>query len=375
MNEPKKINYNLPDSFLNHPNVSIIGHLINNRVELGDTKQDHYVLSRKAYHSPITGIFEVRDIFLDVNVTAHHTVHFQMRTHSGELIYKTKGNPQVSKEIRYLENCAFLEDKHCTFNVCHFMFDKLARVLLFQHFGLFSENAILFQNNHFTEHYLSGFGIKSVIDRPFTTLYIRKLYFSSNSGDFIGHPGLFAHDLLIDGLSSYRPQLMDRPRHSVMSSVPESSSLNFQNSSSGQKKYLILRPSGSGREILNEGEVIEALIPKGFEVLYPESLSPKDQRSVFNDCDAVVAVHGAALTNILFMPTASKVVEILPPLCATHAYYVAASRLGLSYRAVVAEDEEELTIKEIVDWKHEPAKYNRRNIRVPIDELLEAIAS
>ncbi|MEO1391068.1 MAG: glycosyltransferase family 61 protein [Cyanobacteria bacterium J06634_6] len=88
---------------------------------------------------------------------------------------------------------------------------------------------------------------------------------------------------------------------------------------------------GAQRCILNEEALYGTLRPYGFQRYVLENLSIQEQIDLFYDAEAVVAAHGAGLTNTLFSERI-KTLEIFPmPFVVPH-YYFLAKALGHQYR-------------------------------------------
>jgi len=64
------------------------------------------------------------------------------------------------------------------------------------------------------------------------------------------------------------------------------------------------------RKLLNEALLIERLGPYRVQPLTGELLSVRDQELLFSDSKMTIGVHGAGLTNIMFSPPGSKLIEI-----------------------------------------------------------------
>lgn len=78
-------------------------------------------------------------------------------------------------------------------------------------------------------------------------------------------------------------------------------------------RRLYLSRAGAGRRLLeNDDDIAAALAPFGFEVADFGRASLSEQIAAFQGADSIVAPHGAALSNILFMRPNSFVVELLP---------------------------------------------------------------
>jgi len=85
--------------------------------------------------------------------------------------------------------------------------------------------------------------------------------------------------------------------------------------SSGRKPRLVMVLRRHSRAITNEADVITSMVDLGFEVVAagPEDVSDMRQfAGVVNSCDAMVGVHGAGLTNMVFLPHNATVVQIIP---------------------------------------------------------------
>jgi len=78
------------------------------------------------------------------------------------------------------------------------------------------------------------------------------------------------------------------------------------------KIVYVSRRQARGRYILNEKEVIENLRSFGAEVVCFEDLCFQEQVHLMMDTRILVSIHGAALTNMMFMNAGSKIVEIIP---------------------------------------------------------------
>jgi capsular polysaccharide biosynthesis protein len=77
-------------------------------------------------------------------------------------------------------------------------------------------------------------------------------------------------------------------------------------------RLYISRADVDWRRVVNEGEVMELLEPLGFKKILPGQLSFMDQVRLFANAEAIVAPHGAALTNLVFAPRGAVVVEFQP---------------------------------------------------------------
>lgn len=101
----------------------------------------------------------------------------------------------------------------------------------------------------------------------------------------------------------------------------------------GDKIY-ISRANMSSRFLENENEVAEILRKFGFKTLIADKFSYEEQIGIFSQAKYIVAPHGAALTNLMFLPKNSSVFELATgyhPLKPLTDFYKLATMLDLKY--------------------------------------------
>jgi hypothetical protein len=99
----------------------------------------------------------------------------------------------------------------------------------------------------------------------------------------------------------------------------------------GDRLYL----SRTGTRPVREDRNLRKLLERyGFQTLEPGDLPFREQISVFRGASAVVAPHGAALTNILFAPKECRVLELFASRGGGNVYEVLATVLGQDYTAL-----------------------------------------
>ncbi len=103
-------------------------------------------------------------------------------------------------------------------------------------------------------------------------------------------------------------------------------------------RLYISRRQARSRRFLNEEEFFSFLEERGFKIVCLESLSLAQQIRLFRNASCVIAPHGAGLTNMMFMPPGSKILEIFPPLFPKRqgypCYWSMARACGHHYRCL-----------------------------------------
>ncbi|KAI4974888.1 hypothetical protein ZWY2020_048495 [Hordeum vulgare] len=87
------------------------------------------------------------------------------------------------------------------------------------------------------------------------------------------------------------------------------------NRTSGDRPRLLMVLRRNSRAFANEAAAVSAATEVGFEVVLgaPEALSDMARfAEVVNSCDVMVGVHGAGLTNLVFLPRNATLVQIVP---------------------------------------------------------------
>ncbi|WP_347156610.1 glycosyltransferase family 61 protein [Pontibacter chitinilyticus] len=132
-----------------------------------------------------------------------------------------------------------------------------------------------------------------------------------------------------------------------------------QGHTSGRRLY-ISRANASKRRVQNESELLPVLEQYGFEVVRAEELSYQQQVQLFYNAEAVVAPHGAGLTNLLFAAQC-QVLELHPASQIKTHYFLLCKGLGFGYSAVIgspgdAQENFTVCVSEVAHWLQEQVK-------------------
>lgn len=103
-------------------------------------------------------------------------------------------------------------------------------------------------------------------------------------------------------------------------------------------RIFVSRKRASRRRILNEEEVVAMLAKHEFSVVSFEELSPHAQAKLCSQAEWIVGLHGAGLTNMLFMPSGGSIIEIRQRGNASdNCYFSLASACNLRYGGLIAD--------------------------------------
>lgn len=77
----------------------------------------------------------------------------------------------------------------------------------------------------------------------------------------------------------------------------------------GERIY-VSRSKFAKRTIINESEVLATIEKFGFKIIFNEDYTFFEQVAIYSNAKYLVSIHGAGLTNMLFMAENSKILEI-----------------------------------------------------------------
>ncbi len=105
----------------------------------------------------------------------------------------------------------------------------------------------------------------------------------------------------------------------------------------GRKPRRIYIQRKGARSISNESDLLSLLSPLGFEPVRLEQLNLQQQISLFSQAEAVIGVHGAGLSNVVFCQPESQIIELLPTAWALPYYKSICKYVGLRYESLSVE--------------------------------------
>lgn len=103
---------------------------------------------------------------------------------------------------------------------------------------------------------------------------------------------------------SYRPELIREVSGFFLNATADTLS-PIQN-----KKIYVSRANAERRKIINEAAVVAVLTLNGFTSVILEDFTFAQQVQICHQAEVLISIHGAGLTNIMFMRPKSKVLEL-----------------------------------------------------------------
>ncbi len=106
---------------------------------------------------------------------------------------------------------------------------------------------------------------------------------------------------------------------------------------SAPQRIYISRQRSRYRRLLNEAPVRDLLLSRGFREVFLEELPFIKQVELFASASAVVAPHGAGLTNLAFCSPGTKVLELFSPNYVNECFWDLAEETRLDYHYLLGE--------------------------------------
>jgi capsular polysaccharide biosynthesis protein len=127
------------------------------------------------------------------------------------------------------------------------------------------------------------------------------------------------------------------------------------------RRLFIARQDASTRRLVNDEEVFSRLEPLGFEAVSPGGMPFDAQVRTFAEASVVVAVCGAALTNMVFMPPGGIVIMLLP-----------STMSGLFFWDIA--HHRDIALSLIWGTNEGPATDRHADFRVDVEQLADSLA-
>lgn len=196
-------------------------------------------------------------------------------------------------------------------NYYHWFTECLPRLLMAEKF-IKGHQLILpekFKDFSFVKDSLDYLGIETYYFDPFVNIKISQLILTSEIGR----------------MAEYQKELLFKLKEKFnLNEVPIEP----------KRKIFIARKPAKARNILNEKELFDVLRQFDIEIHYFDDYSLSIQIDLMKETHTLIGIHGAGLTNMLFMPSGGNVLEFRNGIdggASTNCYFNLASELGLNY--------------------------------------------
>lgn len=133
----------------------------------------------------------------------------------------------------------------------------------------------------------------------------------------------------------------------------------------GYERIYISRKMANHRNVVNEKEITDLLVPLGFKSIILENEPIVRKIQIFQSADVVIAPHGAGLTNLLFCNPGTTVIELFSPNWMLSCFKMISNYYGLNYFEVMGKG---ICYPNRVD----PRGYHE-NIEVDIKEFIQIL--
>lgn len=100
------------------------------------------------------------------------------------------------------------------------------------------------------------------------------------------------------------------------------------------RRFYVIR-EGFTRGVHNEAEVRDFFLKRGWALVVPQTLPMPEQIELFSRAEAVVALHGSALTNLLWCSPGCRVIELNARNFLIGAFEIIAHQLGLVHDFII----------------------------------------
>ena len=110
-------------------------------------------------------------------------------------------------------------------------------------------------------------------------------------------------------------------------------------------RKIYLERKARTRSLVNHEEVRRIFQKRDWEIIDPGDLGLDEQIAIFSEASAVVGAHGAALTNLLWAPPTTRILELMPSGRRNGCYAGIAHVIGQDHKAVVCKSDRQGTMR------------------------------
>lgn len=202
--------------------------------------------------------------------------------------------PYIGRRYPALEKAIFLITPSAQGNYYHWITDLLPRLLLIRKCRLAAdENRWIILHQSAAPYEGDTFDLLGIAAARIIRMSAFRL---------MGVKDLLIADFVSRGRTfpDWKKQLLDEFKDRVIKSAP----------SEAFRKVYLLRGKQRKRRLIGEERLVKLLELEGFHIIDPQQLKLEEQIKVLFGAEVVVALHGAALTNIIFCREGTRIIEL-----------------------------------------------------------------
>ncbi len=238
-------------------------------------------------HEP--ALISVRFVYADLYW--HSATRGLSSLKQSQLLYsKMKWRRFFSPKIKYCKKTAIVFDIWSS-NYFHWMTEAVPKL---QHLATIGENLVVYIPEPLLRQPFAKFTLSLFENISFRTISINRIT------KFIIQKAYLCNLKMPAG--NYHPEIIKEAATFLKNSVHQNYLI--------AKRVFIYRDILDGRGIENFKEVKPLLDRYGFDIVNMGKLTPEEQIASMQNCKVLVGVHGAGLTNMMFLPAGAKVLEL-----------------------------------------------------------------
>lgn len=261
-----------------------------------------------------------------------------------------------NKPLKVIKKASHITDEksHMYF---HWMFDAMSRLELLENKNYLRKQELAINENIFNKPFVGN--TLKFFNTEVKVLEMNQLYKFKN----LTIPFHLANS------GNYNPDFVQQLRTRYLSGL--SSKKSFKSS----KRIWISRQDARIRKIANFSEIETILKNNGFKIVTFENIENFSEHiAQINNAEILGGIHGAGLSNMIFLNPGSKVVEVRKENDDhNNAYFSLTSALGLDYYYVLAKinnQKEKITNKNYIDeFYHSNYYVDPETLRETIERL------
>jgi len=223
--------------------------------------------------------------------------------------------------------------KDHTQNYYHWLIENLPRLSLISELD---KNIPLLVDGDLPKQFYDALAIlnqdnREIIKLGNSTIYkVGKLYYPSQLSifhDSYSNP-FYGKDVL------YSAKAISYVRDTVLKKI------GSHNGSTRRRKLYISRKNSYYRQLINSEEIEDALVVRGFEIIFPEYLSFFAQAQLFSEAEMIVGQSGGGMSSFIFAPKDCKILMMMSDVTQSnfHIFGALAQSMGLSLKYILGKD-------------------------------------